>query len=228
MLFCQKCKVKVSTLTSRCPLCSGPLEKLDDNPLTLSYPPYQNTKYRIVTWFRILSFVVMLAIFVVTLVNLLLTSKIYWFIIVDSCLIYIWLACLITFKIRNRWGLKLFLHALMIIALLIVINAVMEPAESSSPITWALSYGMPIISMTFIALIVIIMLIKRQTRREFMIHLLLLCIIGFVPLILVLFDLVQPIILSIVSASLSYATLLGLVIFANRIVETEIKRKFHI
>jgi hypothetical protein len=72
------------------------------------------------------------------------------------------------------------------------------------------------------------MLIKRQTRREFMIHLLLLCIIGFVPLILVLFDLVQPIILSIVSASLSYATLLGLVIFANRIVETEIKRKFHI
>ena len=95
-------------------------------------------------------------------------------------------------------------------------------------VTWSVSYGMPIVSIAFIAAAVIIMIKKKQNRKDFLFYLLSMCVAGFVPFILVLCFLTEPMLPGIISAVFSYLIIMSLAVFAGKAVREEIIRKFHV
>jgi hypothetical protein len=95
----------------------------------------------------------------------------------------------------------------------------------SSP-SWAISYTMPLILVAFMIALNILMLMWKQKRRDMLLYQITLCVFGFVPLILVLVGIAQPILPSAIVAGFSLLTIVGLVLFTKKIILSEFVQSF--
>jgi len=228
MKRCPDCNVNIATATDRCPLCHHHLEG-DPRDGVQSYPDfdYRFGFYRV--FFKILTTLSITGIFVTALVNALTFSGRLWSVVAITAILYAWIVIgWLSFKRNVHISLKLMVHAVTITGLLLVIEAFTTSSAMITHLNWTLSFAMPSIFIGFIIIINIMMFIKRQQLRDYLISQLSLSIIGFAPLILVLFNLVDPIYMSIAAAGLSFATILGLFVLGRRIVISELGRKFHL
>jgi hypothetical protein len=151
-----------------------------------------------------------------------------WCAIFSAFVLYAWLIGLVTFKKGLHPGMKLLAHALSIPGLLIVVNLFAWGGETVAHISWAVSYAIPIVFICFIVAVNVIMIRVKQDLRDYLMYQLSLCVIGFVPLILILLGVAHPIHLSIAAAACSYLTIIGLIFFERKILLSVIQKKFYI
>lgn len=228
MKRCPDCKVNIASRTQRCPLCHRQLPG-DPKEGVASYPEldYRESQRRIIL--KVLATLSLTGIFTTALVNWLTFSGRLWSVVAIAAILYGWVIVgWLSFKRNVHISVKLMFHAFGITGLLLLIEAFTTSSEMITHLNWTLSFAMPSIFIGFIVIINILMLIKRQQLRDFLISQLSLSIIGFIPLILVLFDLVTPIYMSIAAGGLSFATIIGLFLLGRRIVISELGRKFHL
>lgn len=228
MQYCEACKVSVSTQTKKCPLCHAPLPEREDAQLEQTYPDFAPLKRRSRILTLLYSGICLFAIVTCALVNLLTWSGHLWSALVAAPVLYVWLCGLITFRKRVHLGLKLMAHAVGIVLMLVVINSFTDSERIVSHVSWAASYTMPFIFIGFILAINVLMARKRHTLRDYAISQISLCVIGFIPLLLVLLDAAQPAYPSIIAAVCSALTIGGLFLFGRKKVIAELNRKFHI
>ena len=228
MKHCPECKINISTKTERCPLCHRQLAG-DPSEGIASYPDFDTGDYRRRLFLKVLTTISLTGIFVTAIVNWLTFAGKLWSLVVITAILYGWVVCgWLTFKRNVHISFKLMVHALSITALLLVIEAFTTSSQIITHLNWTLSFAMPSVFIAFIIAINILMFIKRQQLRDYLISQLSLSVIGFTPLVLVLFDLVDPIYMSIGAAGLSFATIIGLFVLGRRIVISELGRKFHL
>lgn len=108
------------------------------------------------------------------------------------------------------------------IAMIIVILLLCSFGLSS-----ALSYVIPIILFSLVFTINILLLVKKNFKKYIKLQLLL-CMISFIPLIFAIFEVTQPLYLSLIAAFGSGLTLSGLFIFLRKELFSELSRIFHI
>lgn len=228
MRHCPECQIKIATKTTRCPLCHRLLPE-STYPGVVSYPEFDYKASRRRLFLKVLATVSLTGIFVTGLINWLTFAGHLWSLVVATSILYAWIVVgWLTFKRNVHSSIKLMVHAISITGLLLVIEAFTTSDRMISHLNWTLSFAMPSVFIGFIIIINVWMLIKRQQLRDFLISQLALSVIGFVPLILVFFDLVNPQYMAIGAAGLSFATIIGLFILGRRIVISELGRKFHI
>jgi hypothetical protein len=225
--YCPECKINISSKTDRCPLCRRELPPAVQDAAE-EYPGFEPINKRNKRLARTATIVGALLIGLSVLCNLLWSSGGVWCAAFSACVLYVRGPVLLTFNKRIHLGWKLFAHAVAMPLLLIVANIFASRTEMISRATWAISYAMPAIFVGFIVTINIIMLNSQQKRQDYLLYQLSLCVIAFVPLILALCGLAQPVYPSIVAAACSILTIGWLLIFAKKIVSTEFVRKFHI
>ena len=228
MLRCAKCNVTISTQTDRCPLCHQTLPDIAERGVK-SYPDYRAPKTHRVRWLvRTVSLAAVGVIGVSAVVNMLTWSGRLWCVVLCACVLYAWLLGLVTVKPKIHLGLKLLGHALGISLLALVIDAFAFGTETFHRISWAVSYAMPIVLAAFVAAITVMMLIKRWQARDYVLCHLALCAAVFVPLILVLCGVADPVLPSAAAAACSSLTAAGTMVFARQAVFSQIARTFHI
>ncbi len=228
MRYCNACQINISTLTDRCPLCHQPLPKDDDQCMTKTYPPYAQFaggKRKLIMTAVITSLVLLAA---AVFLNILTWNGNLWCAIFSGCLIYAWFLALVVFKKRIHLAFKLVTHAIVISLLMIIINIFDHEHTTVSHVSWAVSYAMPIIFSCSILAILIGIAGKKQTHHDFFLYLLTLCVIGFIPLILVLCDVARPLHLSIITAGWSFITIVCVAFFMKKIIRLEFVKKFHL
>ena len=228
MQYCETCKVSISTKTKNCPLCHAPLPSCEDAALEQTYPDFSPLKRRSRFLALLYSALCLAVILICVLVNLLAWNGHLWSALVAAPVLYVWLCGLITFRKRAHLGLKLMAHAIGIVSLLVVINTFTDSQRIVSHVSWAVSYTMPFIFIGFILLINVLMARKRNTLRDYVLYQISLCVIGFIPLLLVLLGVAQPAYPSIIAAACSALTIGGLFLFGRKKVVAELNRKFHI
>ena len=229
MKHCPDCKINVATKADRCPLCHRLLPNEGADTGVASYPEFDYKANRLRLMWRVEAVLALTGIFIVGLINWLTFAGHLWSIVAIVAILYAWIVVgWLSFKRNTHISIKLMMHAIGITAVLLVIEAFTTSNAMVSHLNWTLSFAMPSVFIAFIIAINVLMLIKRQQRRDFIISLLSLSIIGFTPLILVFFQLVSPIYMSIAAAGLSFATIIGLFILGPRIVISELGRKFHL
>jgi len=226
MLRCNSCNVNISTKTTKCPLCQSPIQQNGGDAVE-TYPAFEPMVEKSNTLFKIVSFAAISCIMTLVTINLLTYSGSLWSVIAAAGIVYAWLMSFLTFRKHTHLGLKLVSHAIAIPLLLVVINMFSSGQSTTHSVTWAASYAMPFILIGFILTINLIMIIKTQYLRDYLIYQLALVIIGFVPLLLVLLGAVDPIFPSILTVGFSVLTMLGLFIFTKRKIVSEFGRKFH-
>jgi len=227
MQYCPNCKVSISTQTDKCPLCHTPLPKTDDKDLKQTYPAYELIRNKRHRWAKGISIGASVVIALSILFNLLFWNGHLWCVPVTATILYVWLVGLLTFKRSVFLGLKLLAHAIFLPALLLVFNAFTDNVEIVADITWGISYAMPAIFLLFIFMVDILMIYKKHTVQEYLLAQLSLCVIGFVPLILVLVGLAEPIYMSVAVAIVAGVTVLGLILLARKLIAKEFARKFY-
>ena len=228
MKYCEHCRVSIPGKERNCPLCHQNLPMQEDQDNTEAYPEFEPRRRRDKKMVKAYSKTALLLIFSSIIINMMISSETWWSAIFSAFVMYIWLLGLLTFKRAAHPGLKLMAHAIAMPLLLVVINTFASNTKTFTRLSWAVSYAMPIIIICFILVINIIMYRHRQNLRNYLLYQLSLCVIGFVPLILVLSGVAKPIQPSIIAASCSFLSILALLLFSRKIVIGELGRKFHV
>ncbi len=226
--YCEACKVSVSTQTTKCPLCHTPLPERENVRLEQTYPDFSPLKKRSRRLTLLYSLFCLLVIGICVLVNLLTWQGHLWSALVAAPMLYVWLCGIITFRKRLHLGMKLTAHAVGIVLLLVAINGFTDSERVVSHVSWAVSYTMPFVFIGFILLINVLMARRRNTLRDYALYQISLCVIGFIPLLLVLLGIAEPVYPSIIAAACSALTIVGLFLFGRKKVTAELNKKFHI
>jgi hypothetical protein len=207
MLHCEKCNIDIITQTDRCPLCQTPIRTEGIERAEKTYPGFEPLKNRFQLIAKISSAVALASIAILVGINLIFWNGHLWSVVASSYILYAWLLGLLTFHKRVPLGLKLMSHAVFISLTLIAVNAFTDGRETVSSPSWAISYTMPLILVAFMIALNILMLMWKQKRRDMLLYQITLCVFGFVPLILVLVGIAQPILPSAIVAGFSLLTI---------------------
>jgi hypothetical protein len=227
MAYCKECKINIVSETVRCPLCHKELQIQDGEVLIKAYPDYVPRKSPDV--FSLICMILAItSISLSVLINVLTLQTHFWSAIVTVYVLYAWLLGKLTFNPRIHAGFKLLAHAIAIPCSLIVVNVFAQSSVAMSKITWAISYAMPLTFVGFILMTLLVIYRKRYDRRDFIVYQLSLCVLAFIPILLVIFRVIEPMIPSIIAAIVSAITITGMLLFGRKSVKTEFRRKFHI
>ncbi len=228
MQYCGNCKIRISSKTDRCPLCHNVLPASAHAGTQEDHPTYEPVKAGNKKLIQAVSIAASAVTALTVLINLLTWNGSLWCALSSACILYAWGGGLMTCSRRVHLGWKLTVHAIAIPLLLILFNAFAYNTETIHRITWAVSYCTPFIYICFIIAINSIMLKWRQNRHDYLLYQMALCAIGFTPLILALCGLVEPLWPSIAAAACAFLTIAGLILFAKKIIRSELVKKFHI
>jgi hypothetical protein len=228
MRTCSTCHVTNRDDEPTCPLCGRQLPGEDAVTVLRPFPAFEQKKRRDKKLAKAFAKAALLLMISSVGINMMIFSQTLWSVVFSAFVSYIWLLGLLTFRRTAHPGLKLTAHAIAMPLLMVVINTFSSSDKTFARLSWAVSYGMPIVLLFFIVIINIIMYRHRQNLRNYLLYQLSLSIIGFVPLILVLAGVAQPVAPSIVAAACSFLSILALLLFSRKIVIGELGRKFHV
>ena len=223
-MYCNKCKVEVTTNTDECPLCKHPLVKSNTDTFE-SYPTlksyHQNKKIAI----KIISFIFILASIICGYINYVTYSGRLWSLIVICCCMF----SLFIFKWSFKPGFKLnkyiLYNSIGISIFLILLDVTTDKITNFRVPTWSIYYTLPIILFAGLLLSLILMMSTRKLFQKFYLTVFTFCVLISLLLILIPF---VPVKWAIFAAfGLVIATLLLIIIFYMDRVKEEITKKFH-
>ncbi len=226
MLYCEKCKIRISTLTDRCPLCHQSLPS-DSQTALPQEDIYGSPVKRRLLFIAGSAAAVLFAVFSVVL-NLLTWNGTLWCTIFSAGVLYVWFLGWLSFNKRITIGKKMIAHAAAVTLLLFVINLFANDSKTVNTALWAVSYGAPILFASLIMIAGVVMLIWKQYVRDLLFYQFSLCIICLIPLVLVLCGLAKPLLPSLISAGSAVLTAIIVVFAARQTIKTEMARKFHL
>ncbi len=228
MIYCIDCRVHIVSETDYCPLCGKSTTDDQNDNLSKDYPEYVPFIKRNNKLAGLLFGTAILLIVISVIVNIITWNGNLWSVVFSAYVLYLWLMGLVTFKTRVHLGMKLTGHAVAVSLLLLIMNAFMDNTETFNQVSWSVAYGMPIVFISFLALIGIHMIVRKQNLKEYLFYLLSLCVIGSIPFIIVICFIIKPILFCLISAAVCYLTIIGLAVFRKNIILEEIKKTFHI
>lgn len=220
MKNCPKCLVEVKSNRKTCPLCGQLLEGSGNEKPT--YPSYQPISKRINLFVRIILFITIVSALVTIIVNILTYEGTWWAVYVILGLFYSWIVIKSTIMSKKNVAKKLFVQMLAVSLIVIVIEKISQTSG------WALDYTVPsICSLTLISIITAI-IFQQMRYNDYLLYLLTAILISFVPMILYWTHVVDILWPSVTSGILGIVTIIGMIIFADRATEEELKKRFHI
>jgi len=223
MKKCLKCNLEVNSVRKTCPLCLSILEA-DDLEYEKKYPTPKFLPIKKSLLLRMLAFLSIVGIFSSIVINLMTYDKdeTIWSVIVIFNIAYFWLLIKSTFKREGNVPIRLVIQTIAISLLVYVIDIF------SGNKGWAINYVIAFITMASLLSIVSLSIGSKQRYINHFPHIITAILLGFIPIILYAFNLVDIVWPSLAAAFLSFITIIGIIIFGDRDTKEEIKKRFHI
>lgn len=232
MKYCEHCKVKVDTDRKICPLCFNSLKSLSDNINNTkmanfhNYPNRKRKSEKYNLFHKILSFVCLLAIFASLIVDY--TTHVegnrWWSIFVVLGVIYIY--TLIRGVILGRaYVIKRLLLQLVVVSIVIFGIDYMSDYHG-----WSLAIVIPCVCVANNLVNLIIAAANNRNFSDAFSSIIISLLIGIIPFILQIFDLVKGDRLwaPLVSASFSIVLLSAYFVFAGKRIKEELTKRLHV
>lgn len=221
MKRCDECKINIKDNAVLCPLCHKELTNLDGKiedeiyPELLKIPPY-NFMMRLLIFLSIITAAGSVVINILTDVNII------WSFSIISAITYFWATIKTLLRKNTNVAFKIFVQTLFTSVLCVIIDA------QSGKFTWSFSYAIPSIFTIGSLIIFVIIIINRTNWANYVIYQCLIAVFGFIPLIFYWLNISNDFTVSAVSVGVSFISLLAAVVFGDRTIKNEFKRRFHI
>lgn len=221
MKSCNKCNVKILDDTNNCPLCKTPLTDFDGIVSENIYPKLE-IKAKEYNFIKKIFFVFsLMCAAIAAFINYITYNGVLWSIILFAAILYIWAIIIRSIKNSMNVASKILEHAFFASILIVVIDNVLGYSG------WAINYVIPELIILANIAIVILIIVNRMNWHNYVLYQIVIALFGFVPIILFLLKVIQKPLLSIIAAAFSAVTLLVTILFSDKSVKSELKRRFH-
>ena len=220
MRKCDNCQVEIKGNWELCPLCELPLD-LDQKVVASSYPdvPLKYDKRSITKWLLILSIVI---IFATLGLGLIWQGRIQWLQASLFGIMTMWLAVLIILRKRRNVA-KSILYLLITLSLLCIYLDYLIGWTG-----WSTTFAVPIICSASISGLFIAVYFMKMHVSDYVLYLVAAAILGLVPILFLLFNLVTTVIPSWISIGLSALMLVIIFIFRGSDMLREVQKRMFI
>lgn len=221
MKSCKRCKVKVNENTYVCPLCKTVLNEVDTEVIEPVYPTIEKDTYKYNIIRKIFIYLFVIGSTISIAINFIIDSDILWSAIYIVSVFYLWMVITNAFKNNSNIANKLFIQLILILLFIIIIDLVMGYKG------WSLNYVVPGIILTSNIAFLIVNICNLKKWHEYVLYQILTAFLGFIPLILFFCKITHDFLISLVIAIISFMIIGGIIIFSNKNVRSEFKRRFN-
>lgn len=222
MKTCNNCKVHINDDTNFCPLCHEQLDDLSDTKKKGIYPPFKinEHKYHLVSKLVIaLSIIVSISAMIT---NYLTYNGIAWSIISIAAIIYTWI--LVIHSITNEANIaKKLLEYTIFTSVLVVLIDLMVGYSG-----WSVNYVIPEFLILSNIGILILMIVNRMSWHDYVLYQMILMFFSIILLVLYFLNVVGHPLFTLLAASFSLAIFLSTLLFGDKSVKSELKRRFYL
>ena len=222
MRYCDKCNVQIVGRRDVCPLCQGPVTALDDDDHEVF--PFVPTIYHQYNFlFRALIFASVVVGVVASVVNILVPSHFgWWSFFVLAGIACFWLALVVAVRKRAN-VMKNMLYETVLWAVLLLLWDMITGWRG-----WSLNFALPILFFTSLTAMIILTKVLRGHLSEQLIYLCINILLSFVPLLFLLTGLLHVRWPSIICIANAVLTLAAILLFMDRSLKRELKRRLHL
>ena len=226
---CNRCNVDVVDEAIECPLCHEVLDLDDEDKVenisdmvsrSATYPDVTVSLKIMKLVIRIVIFASVIAGITVLLVNYLSFNGVYWSLIVIAGLVYGNLTLLYSF--RDRKSIQRIIQVQMLAA--IVLLQILDYLLGSKG--WSFSYALPILFVGVDVGMVVLMIVGIDGWQTYIMTEIVTFILSIVIFVMRLCGLVKGSFFMIIAIAVTGIILLGTVLFGQKMVENELKRRF--
>lgn len=221
MKTCKRCNINIRDNIDICPLCRTVLTDIDGTAAARTYPVIEVNphKYNIIK--RIFLFISVISGAGAVITNYLTYNGVMWSVLTIAAIIYFWI--LMTYSIKRNINIasQILLQLLCVSVLTVIID------NSIGYIGWSVNQVIPeIIILANISLLIIIF-VNRMYWHTYILYQIVIAISGLIPGILYLCKLIKEPLPTIIATVTSFLVLLVTIIFGDKTIKSELKRRFH-
>lgn len=223
MKTCNECHVRVEGEREFCPLCGCPLEGAPQpNPPLNLYPDLsgQARQYNLI--YRLLVFLSLLGAGLSVLINLLVPSGFLWCLIVVAALVYLWLTVPPLLRRGVNYSRRIMFQVIFTCVLAVALDFIIGFRA------WSINYVVPGLLSAGIGAIGVMVVFNRTSWPQYVLYQVQMGVFAFIPLVLYLMGLSNSLVMVLIAASLGLASLLITIVFGDRSIKSEFKRRFHL
>ena len=221
MQYCNHCNVNIRSQKEQCPLCGNKLAPLEDDlepkkifPMIPSYLKSHLT-LRILILISIILVVFSFSIYIIF------PTKMNWPLLLTFGLVSIWLD--LFFLVQKRFHIpKKIMWQVLILSLLSIFWD-----WKIGWIGWSITYVIPILCLVAMIIMYSIAIIMKLSTRDYITYVFIDALFGIVPIIFVLFDLVEVIYPSVISIAISVIFLAAIFILQGKSIISELDKRMH-
>ena len=92
---------------------------------------------------------------------------------------------------------------------------------------WAVNYVVPNLFSAANIAVLIIIIVNRVNWHDYVMYQMSIAFLGFIPIVLFVFGIIDKPLITIIATAISALTLLTAFIFGDKVVKSELKRRFH-
>jgi hypothetical protein len=221
MKTCKRCKVNVEEDADICPLCRTVLTDIGGEKPDKTYPAIEvnSHKYNIIK--RLFLFVSIISAVASVITNYLTYNGVMWSAITISAIIYFWVIMSYSIK-RNR---NIASHILVQVICVSILTVVMDNSIGYSG--WSVNNVIPEIMILANVAVLVLVFTNRMYWHTYVINQIVIAICGLIPGILLLCGLITVHIPTIIATATSFLVLVIMIIFGDKTIKSELKRRFH-
>lgn len=218
MKHCNSCRIDVATPAVCCPLCGAPLIGTDEPDDV--YPSGITFKKRgfVRKLLLLISFLCTLICFTI---NLFATPGFWWWTIVATALCYAWIVVPHAMRRGGNSAGKVLMQVVAGSLLAVAID--FETGYNG----WAVSYAVPAFICTGITAVVVLVLINRTNWAGYVLYQSVLTLFGLAMPILYFTGFAQNAASAFTPSVFALASIAGLLIFGDRSIKNEFRRRLH-
>lgn len=224
---CEKCNVELYGDVDICPLCHNKIllteeEKKQIKPLY--YPP-KSTKKKIhkhLTPKAIYLFVACIIFIACVTTNYLTSTTFLWCYLVGASLLYGFVILAHTVLSHSGVGVKIFIQGASIALLCWIFEIIIKRPNLT------FDYSLPIVLTVVILVIAGFLIFTAKRNRSLIISSIMLCLLGYLPIILFAFGVTNVLLPSLITAILASINLVGTIAFGIFDIKEQFSKVFHI
>ncbi|WP_312649061.1 DUF6320 domain-containing protein [Aminipila sp.] len=221
MLYCEHCKIEVTGIHQKCPLCHCNLTGEPENNLP-QYPMIRNQTSKIYLIFNLMKLTAIVACVISILVNYITYKETLWSIFVVAGFACGWLLMAIGIK-RKANLIKLLQWELYITCGLTALWDYFTGWHG-----WSIEFVLPCTCIVCMILIYILSALLKKEPKEYLIYLTLVNILGFFPILFLILGWLEIELPSVLCIGCSTLFLMGIFLFKRQAAYGEFKKKLHI
>lgn len=220
MVKCNYCKVKIKGDHLVCPLCAGILEDKGEREDVFPHIPTIYQEFNL--FIRVLILISIVAVVASFAVNMIFTNESRWSLLVAAGVVTMWTSLFFIIRKKNNIP-KTILWQVSVISILSIIWDVSMGWRG-----WSLDYVIPTSCVLAMIVMAVAAKILKIGARDLIIYIFIDALFGFIPLIFIVFGLLNVTFPSVICVCASIISLSILILFQGDNMKNELDKRMHI